>query len=152
MNETQVTIAGNLGEDPELRITSSGKATARMRVAVTDRRQNNTGEWIDGNTSWHTVLAWGKLAEHAVETLTKGQRVLVHGRLAQREWAGENGEKRSTWEITAEEIGPSLRHGSLPTQGGASATWTDEDLQTVEVQEPRRTNPNNNRWAHAAKH
>lgn len=123
-----------------------------MRVAVTDRRQNDTGECIDGKISWHTVIAWGRLAEHAAEPLAKGMRVLVHGRLAQREWATETGEKRNAWEITAEEIGPSLRHGTLPMQGGASATWTEEDLQTVEVAEPRRTHPNSNRWAHAAKH
>lgn len=157
MNETTVTIAGNLGDDVDLRVTPNGKATARMRVAVTDRRQNRAGEWVDGATSWHTVIAWGRLAEHAAETLAKGTRVLVHGRLAQREWTGENGEKRSGWEITAEEIGPSLRHGSLPVQGGASASWTDEELQSVElappVQEPNRTtHPNSNRWAHAAKH
>jgi single-stranded DNA-binding protein len=71
------------------------------------------------------VIAWGTLSEHAAETLAKGDRVIVHGRLNQREWTTETGEKRSAWEITADEIGPSLRHG-LPGQGGASAAWDDQ--------------------------
>ncbi|MGQ0844341.1 MAG: single-stranded DNA-binding protein [Sporichthyaceae bacterium] len=109
--------------------TPNGKATARMRVAVTDRRRTPTGEWVDGDTSWHTVIAWGKLAEHAAETLTKGQRVIVHGRLAQREWATEDGEKRTAWEITADEIGTSLRHGG-PVDPGV---YADHDDQPVRI-------------------
>ncbi|MGQ0842802.1 MAG: single-stranded DNA-binding protein [Sporichthyaceae bacterium] len=119
MNSTHITIAGNCGDEPQLRFTTDGKATTRLRVAVTERFQNATGSWLDGPTSWHTVLAWGPLAEQVAETVCKGDRVLVCGRLAQREWTAEGGERRSAWEITAEDIGPSLRHatGTLSRNG-----------------------------------
>jgi single-strand DNA-binding protein len=120
MNSTSLTIAGNLGEDPELRHTPNGKANIRMRVAVTERRRDDAGEWVDGDTSWHTVIAWGALAEHAAEALTKGARVIVHGRLAERAYETKDGDKRTTWELTADEIGQSLR---APARGGGSAGW-----------------------------
>jgi single-strand DNA-binding protein len=116
MNHVRITISGNCADAPELRFAPDGKATARMRVAVSERYQDSNGNWVDGTTSWHTVLCWGSLAEHAAETLNKGDRVLVHGRLAQREYSTESGEKRSVWELTADDLGPSLRHN------GASVT------------------------------
>lgn len=125
MDTTTITVAGNLAARPELKFGPSGKARAQFRVAVDERHRNAEGDWVDGNTSWHTVIVWGKLAEHATDTLTKGSRVIVHGRLTQREYATETGEKRTVWEIVAEDLGPSLRHGPIPTQGGASAIWTD---------------------------
>jgi single-strand DNA-binding protein len=112
MSSTRVTISGNCADVPELRFTPDGKATARVRVAVPERYQNTTGAWVDGSTSWHTVIAWGALAEHLVETVGKGDRVLVHGRLAQREYSTETGERRSVWELTADDIGASLRHAT----------------------------------------
>jgi single-strand DNA-binding protein len=110
MNHVGITISGNCADVPALRFTPDGKATARMRVAVSERYQNTSGEWVDGATSWHTVLAWGALAEHAAQSITKGDRVLVHGRLAQREYTTDSGERRSVWELTADDLGPSLRH------------------------------------------
>jgi single-strand DNA-binding protein len=115
MNSTTVTFAGHLADSPELRFTPQGRAVARVRVAVNSRFQNAEGAWVDGATSWHTVQAWGALAEHLAESVTKGDRVLVHGRLEQREYTTEAGEKRTAWEVTAEEIGLSLRHTAAET-------------------------------------
>jgi single-strand DNA-binding protein len=115
MNATVITFAGHLADVPELRFTPSGRPVAKVRVAVNTRYQNSDGAWVDGTTSWHTVQAWGALAEHLAESVTKGDRVLVHGRLEQREYTTEAGEKRTAWEVTAEEIGLSLRHTAAET-------------------------------------
>ena len=121
MNATVITFAGHLADSPELRFTPSGRAVARVRVAVNTRYQNQAGEWVDGTTSWHTVQAWGALAEHLAESVGKGDRVLVHGRLEQREYETEAGEKRTAWEVTAEEIGLSLRHTAAESAKARSA-------------------------------
>ena len=119
MNAIQITIAGHTSDAPELRFLPSGKASARMRVAVNSRYQDTTGTWVDGPTSWYTVLAWGQLAENVASSVTKGDRVLVHGRFEQRDYETEAGEKRSVWELTADEIGISLRHATAqPTKTG----------------------------------
>jgi single-strand DNA-binding protein len=115
MNSTTVTFAGHLADAPELRFTPHGRAVARVRVAVNSRFQNGEGAWVDGATSWHTVQAWGPLAEHLAESVAKGDRVLVHGRLEQRDYTTDTGEKRTTWEVTADEIGLSLRHTAAET-------------------------------------
>ena len=80
MNATLITFAGHLADAPELRFPPNGRAVARVRVAVNSRFQNSDGAWVDGNTSWHTVQAWGALAEHLAASVAKGDRVLVHGR------------------------------------------------------------------------
>lgn len=117
MNTTTVTIAGNTADAPELRFTDSGRPVAKLRVAVNSRYQDNAGQWVDGPTSWHTVVAWGPLAENLAESVDKGDRVVVHGRLEQRPYETEDGEKRHAWEITADEIGVSLRHATArPTK------------------------------------
>ena len=121
MNTTIITFAGHLADSPELRFTPQGKAVARVRVAVNSRYQNSEGAWVDGATSWHTVQAWGPLAEHLAESVAKGDRVLVHGRLEQRQYLSENGENRTTWEVTAEEIGLSLRHTAAETTKARTA-------------------------------
>lgn len=110
MNSTPITVAGNLADEPELRFTPGGKASTRMRIAVNARYQDTAGTWVDGATSWHTVISWGPLAENLATSVRRGDRVLVHGRLDQREYATEAGERRSIWEITADEVGLSLRH------------------------------------------
>jgi single-strand DNA-binding protein len=110
INETRVTIVGNLGEDPELRFTPSGAAVATFSVAVTPRRFDKTkNEWTDGAATWYRVNVWRALAENTAETLTKGQRVIVVGTLAARPWKNETkGTEGVSWEITAEAIGPDL--------------------------------------------
>lgn len=122
MNNVVLTVSGNVGEDPELRITPSGKAIVRLRVAVDSRRQVCSGEWADGPTSWYTVIAWERLAERLAVGVAKGDRILVHGRLAQREYLTEAGERRSAWEITADDAGLSLRQIATDSTAAQAAS------------------------------
>jgi single-strand DNA-binding protein len=109
MSDANITVVGNLTRDPELRFTPSGMATVRMGIAVNYRRRNQqTQEW-DETTSFMNVVAFRDLAENAAESLGKGNRVLVTGRLEVSEYETKEGEKRQSVEIIADEIGPSLR-------------------------------------------
>jgi single-strand DNA-binding protein len=108
MPDTYVTITGNLTEDPELRFTPNGAPVANFTVAVTPRVKDGDN-WKDGDTSFFRCTAWRTLAENLAESLTKGARVVVQGRLQQRSWETDAGERRSVVEIQAEEVGPSLR-------------------------------------------
>jgi single-strand DNA-binding protein len=101
MPEATVSFAGNLTDDPEVRYTDSGIARATFRVAVSGRREQEP--------SFFTVIVWRDQAEHAAESLSRGSRVVVVGRLQQRAWTAEDGSARSTVEVLAEELGPSLR-------------------------------------------
>ncbi len=111
--DNTVTIVGNLTRDPELRFTPSGQATASFGVAVnrvwTDRQSQERKE----ATSFLDVVCWGQLAENAAQSLTRGTRVVVSGRLDQRSWENQEGEKRSKIEITADEVSPSLRWATV---------------------------------------
>ena len=106
--DNHTTIVGNLVEDPELRFTQSGIAVTNLRVAVTQRIQQD-GEWRDGDTSFLKVNVWRGQAEHLADSLTKGDRVMVTGRLRQRSWETPEGDKRSVTEIEADEVGASLK-------------------------------------------
>ena len=108
-SDNQVTIVGNLTDDPELRYTANGAAVANFRVAHSTRIRDAAGNWTDGDTSFFTVNCWRSLAENAAESLTRGTRVVVTGRLKQRSWENQEGEKRTVVEIEADEVGPSLR-------------------------------------------
>jgi single-strand DNA-binding protein len=103
-----VTLIGNLVDDPELRFTPSGVAMAKIRLAVNRRWRGQDGEWQE-QTSFFTGTIWREQAEQAAESLQKGARVIVTGRLEQRSWETETGDKRSVVEIQVDEIGPSLR-------------------------------------------
>jgi single-strand DNA-binding protein len=107
MVETSVFLAGNLTDDSELRYTTSGVARAAFRVAVSCRVRNGEG-WHDGQPAFYPLVVWRDQAVHAVESLAKGSRVVVVGRLAQRSWAGRRRD-RSVVEVVADELGPSLR-------------------------------------------
>jgi single-strand DNA-binding protein len=111
--DTQITIAGNLVDDPELRFTPAGQAVARFRVASTPRfRDNSTGEWKDGDSLFLTCNVWRQAAEHVAESLNRGMRVIVSGRLRQRSYETKEGEKRTVYEVEVDEVGPSLRNAS----------------------------------------
>jgi single-strand DNA-binding protein len=108
-NGNSVTLVGNVTRDPELRFTQSGQATLTFGLAVNRRWQNRqTQEWEEA-TSYFDVVCWREMAENASESLVKGARVIVTGRLDQRCWETPEGERRSKVEIVADEVGPSLR-------------------------------------------
>ena len=111
--DTQITIAGNLVDDPELRFTPSGQPVARFRIASTPRfRDNASGEWKDGDSLFLTCNVWRQAAENVAESLTRGMRVIVMGRLKQRSYETKEGEKRTVYEVEVDEVGPSLRNAS----------------------------------------
>lgn len=108
--ETQITLVGNLVDDPELRFTNSGAAVASFRVASTPRTfDRQSGEWKDGESMFLTCSVWRQYAENVAETLQRGMRVIVQGRLKQRSFETREGEKRTVYEIDVEEVGPALR-------------------------------------------
>ncbi len=118
--DTQITIAGNLVEDPELRFTPAGQAVARFRVASTPRfRDNATGDWKDGDSLFLTCNVWRQAAENAAESLTRGMRVIVSGRLRQRSYETKEGEKRTVYEVEVDDVGPSLRNASAKVNRAA---------------------------------
>ncbi len=133
MPENVVTIVGNLTDDPELRFTSQGTAVANFRLAVTARVRDGDS-WKDGETSFFRVNVWRQLAENATETLHKGTRCIVVGRLRMRSWETPDGDKRSAIEIEADEVGPSLkwatakvdRTGKTSAGGSAGGQFNDE--------------------------
>ncbi|HEX9891082.1 MAG TPA: single-stranded DNA-binding protein [Actinomycetota bacterium] len=131
-NENQVVIVGNLTDDPELRYTPNGAAVANFRVAVNRRFKDTDGQWKEAETSFFRVNAWRTLAENSAESLTKGSRVLVVGRLRSRSWETQDGQTRTTVEIEADEVGPSLRWATAKVEktaprsgGGAGAGGGD---------------------------
>jgi len=111
--DTQITIAGNLVDDPELRFTPSGQPVANFRVASTPRlRDNASGEWKDGDSLFLTCNVWRQAAENVAESLQRGMRVIVSGRLRQRSYETKEGEKRTVYEVEVDDVGPSLRNAS----------------------------------------
>jgi single-strand DNA-binding protein len=123
MPETFVSLVGNLTDDPEVRFTPQGTAVASFRLAVTPRVREGD-QWKDGDTSFFRVNAWRDLAEHLTDSLSKGDRALVLGRLKARSWETPEGERRSVVEVEAEEVGPSLKWATATpqrTNGNAKA-------------------------------
>jgi len=130
MPDTFVSLVGNLTDDPDLRFTPNGAAVASFRLAVTPRVKDGDS-WRDGETSFFRINAWRDLAENATESLTKGTRVVVLGRLRTRSWETPEGERRSVVEVEADEVAPSLKWatatvertsrktGNGPSKGGA---------------------------------
>jgi single-strand DNA-binding protein len=109
MADNAITVVGNVTRDPELKFLNSGQAALKLSIAVNRRWQNrSTQEWEE-RVSYFEVVGYGAMAENAANSLTKGARVIVSGRLEQRSWETENGDKRSIVEINADEIGPSLK-------------------------------------------
>ena len=113
MNEAQMTLVGNLVEDPELRFTPAGQPVAKFRVASTPRYLDKaTNEWKDGDSLFLTCTVWRQAAENVAESLVRGTRVIVTGRLKQRSYETKEGEKRTVYELEVDEVGPSLRNAS----------------------------------------
>jgi len=108
-SDNHTSITGNLAADPELRFTNTGIPVANLRVAVTQRLQDKDGTWRDGETSFHRVNVWRDQAQNLTDSLGKGDRVMVTGRLRQRSWETPEGERRTSTEIDADEVGASLK-------------------------------------------
>jgi single-strand DNA-binding protein len=108
MPDTHVAITGNLTDNPEVTFTPNGAAVCNFRLAVTPRVKDGEG-WKDGETSFFRITAWRQLAEHVGDSLSKGDRVIVLGQLRARSWETPEGERRTVVEVTAEEVGPSLK-------------------------------------------
>jgi single-strand DNA-binding protein len=122
--DTPITLVGNLVADPELRYTPSGAAVANFRVASTPRRfDSQSNQWVDGEALFLACNIWRQAAENVANSLTKGDRVIVQGRLRQRSYDTREGEKRTVYEVEVDEVGPSLRYATsqvtkTPRQGG----------------------------------
>ncbi|MFC8914336.1 single-stranded DNA-binding protein [Streptomyces sp. WAC05374] len=111
--ETVITVVGNLVDDPELRFTPSGAAVAKFRVASTPRTfDRQTNEWKDGESLFLTCSVWRQAAENVAESLQRGMRVVVQGRLKQRSYEDREGVKRTVFELDVEEVGPSLKNAT----------------------------------------
>src|ERR1700689_561047 len=111
--DTQITIAGNPVDDPELRFTPAGQPVAKFRVASTPRYlDKGTNEWKDGDSLFLSCNVWRQSAENVAESLQRGMRVIVSGRLRQRSYETKEGEKRTFYEVEVDDVGPSLRNAS----------------------------------------
>jgi len=134
--ETTITVIGNLTADPELRFTPSGAAVTNFTVASTPRTwDKQSGEWRDGDPLFLRCSLWRQFAENVAESLKRGSRVIVHGRIRQRSFETKEGEKRTVMELDVDEIGPSLRFvtaaltRTIPATGGdGSSAWTPEPV------------------------
>ncbi|WP_018296553.1 single-stranded DNA-binding protein [Corynebacterium lubricantis] len=127
--DTPITVVGNIVADPELRFTPSGAAVANFRIASTPRTFNrDTNQWEDGEALFLTCNVWRQVAENVAESLKKGMRVIVNGRLRQRSYQTREGENRTVFEIEVDEVGPSLRYATAqvnrnPREGGSGGNW-----------------------------
>lgn len=138
MADTYCSLAGNLTRDPELQFTQSGQARCTFTIAVTGRKKVD-GEWVDGDPQYYPVVCWGPMGQHTADSVGKGARVVVTGILQQRSWETNDGDKRSSIEVKADEVAVSMRWeavqcsrgpagaGSAPIGGGNSGDdWGDE--------------------------
>lgn len=116
MADNTVTLVGNITDDPELRFTPSGAAVANFTVAVNRRWRTPEGQWEDKLDGFFRCNCWRDVAENVAESMTKGMRVVVTGRLQQRSWDDQEGNKRSAFEIQVDEVGPSLRWATASVQ------------------------------------
>ncbi len=122
MNEHLITIAGTVGGDVDLRFTPTGLAVATFSVAVTPRKKEDD-KWVDGETNWYRVTAWRQLAEHAADSIAKGTRVIVEGRLVVRKYKKEGEDlERTSVEITADDIGISIKFDPAESKRAVRST------------------------------
>jgi single-strand DNA-binding protein len=140
--DNRTIIVGNLVDDPELRFTNNGIAVTNLRVAVTQRIQQD-GQWRDGDTNFFKVNVWRGQAEHLADSLGKGDRVMVTGRLRQRNWETPDGDKRSVTEIEADEVGASLKWATAKVErtsqrgnGDRSSGWQRQAERGSDFNDP----------------
>src|ERR671915_741537 len=123
-SDNNITLVGNVTDDPELRFTPSGLPVANFTVAVNRRYKNQSGQWEDKLDGFFRCSCWGETAENVAESLNKGSRVVVVGRLQQRSWEDAESNKRSAFEVQVDEIGPSLRWASAQVTKSSRSTAT----------------------------
>jgi single-strand DNA-binding protein len=147
--ETVVTLVGNLVDDPELRFTPSGAAVANFRIASTPRTYDRqSGEWKDGESLFLSCSVWRQAAENVAESLQRGMRVIIQGRLKSRTYDDREGNKRTVFEVDVDEVGPSLRSATAKvakvqrSSGGDTGQWGQGQSQGQGQQAPR-----NDPWA-----
>ncbi|HSU34869.1 MAG TPA: single-stranded DNA-binding protein [Propionibacteriaceae bacterium] len=167
--ETPITLIGNLTADPELRFTPSGAAVANFTVASTPRTfDRQTNEWRDGDAMFLNCAVWRQAAENVAESLQKGMRVIVQGRLKSRSYETREGERRTVFEIDVDEIGPALRYAtakvsrnapgssqggssrppaSVPRDGGGSGGVGDDPWASGGSSGTNRPQPSSDPWA-----
>ncbi|MDQ3480106.1 MAG: single-stranded DNA-binding protein [Actinomycetota bacterium] len=161
--ETTITVVGNLVDDPDLRFTPSGAAVANFRIASTPRTfDRQTSEWKDGETLWLGCAVWRQAAENVAESLQKGMRVIVQGRLKSRSYETREGEKRTVFEIDVDEVGPSLKSatakvtkasrssGSDSSGGGSNYGGSNNDPWASPAPAGNKSAPANDPWASSA--
>lgn len=157
MNQPQITLTGNVAAKPELRMVNDGIPVTSFRVAATPRRRDKaSGEWSDGETLWFNVTVWRALAEHCVTSLTKGDKVVVTGRLSSNSWVGKDGVVRPGLQVDASAVGlelsrssalsskrtaPSQRNGDEPEATVQEDPWSDSALADRETGELRTDGP-----------
>ncbi|HUW77803.1 MAG TPA: single-stranded DNA-binding protein [Candidatus Nanopelagicaceae bacterium] len=125
--DTVITIVGNLVDDPELRFTPSGAAVAKFRIASTPRYLDKaTNEWKDGDSLFLSCNVWRQAAENVAESLQRGMRVIVQGRLKQRSYETKEGEKRTVFEVEVDEVGPSLRNATAKVAKTSRGTGSSQ--------------------------
>lgn len=140
--ETVITVVGNLVDDPELRFTPSGAAVANFRIASTPRTfDKQSNEWKDGEALFLSCSIWRQAAENVAESLQKGMRVIVQGRLRQRSYETREGERRSVYELDVEEVGPSLKYATAQVTraqrgGGGGGNWSGGSNQAAAQPDP----------------
>ncbi|MDH2392343.1 single-stranded DNA-binding protein [Streptomyces sp. HNM0663] len=137
--ETVITVVGNLVDDPELRFTPSGAAVAKFRVASTPRTfDRQTNEWKDGESLFLTCSVWRQAAENVAESLQRGMRVVVQGRLKQRSYEDREGIKRTVFELDVDEVGPSLRNATAKVTKTTGSGTPDSDAHRAGTRPARQ--------------
>jgi single-strand DNA-binding protein len=150
--DTNITMIGNLVSDPELRFTPSGAAVAKFTVASTPRYlDKNTNEWKDGDSLFLQCQIWRQAAENVAESLTRGMRVIVSGRLKQRSYETKEGEKRTVFEVEVDEVGPSLRNATAKvtktTKQGAASYTPQATESGTSTEDPWTATPVGGGWS-----
>jgi single-strand DNA-binding protein len=152
--DTNLTMIGNLVNDPELRFTPSGAAVAKFTVASTPRYlDKNTNEWKDGDSLFLNCQIWRQAAENVAESLTRGMRVIVSGRLKQRSYETKEGEKRTVFEVEVDEVGPSLRNATAKvtktTRAASGANFPAASSDSTTAEDPWSAAPVGGGWSSA---
>lgn len=135
MADVAIHITGTATRDPELRYTTGGAGVATFGVAVNERYMKD-GKWVDGDTTFFNVVAWRTLGENCAQSVTKGMRVIVTGKMKSRSYETQEGEKRTVWELAADEVGPSLRWANASVEKTVREGPADREASAPAADDP----------------